>query len=598
MKTIVLMQQILPNPGLALLTSKAKTLLFILGLMLLSSSSMALSISSKVDRDSIAMSETLTLTVSVDEQVAFSAPSFEELQQNFDILRQHKSNRYQSMNGQVTSVTEWVLTLGPKREGQLIIPSFEYEGQYSDAIPINVSKQSAPTKAQQDIFLEASADKKEAFVQEQIIFTQKLYSAVNLSSFDPEALQITGARVELLSEFDYQTRIGNRPYVVVESRYAIYPQQSGKLTIPALRWNVGVSGGRRNVFDPFSNNSGRIHRLRSEAIELDIKASPANATPWLPASRLELTQSWSSAPEKMRAGEPITRHIEILAQGLTAAQLPNIEMASDDTLQGKIKAYLEQPQTEDQKNNNGIIGKRRISTAIIPSQAGPLTLPAIEIRWWNTLQKQWQTAKLPEMKVEVLAGATGPAPNPAPENASTLPTTEQSPLIDKGDTGGAAVSSPAANSAGNDQRPLGWILYSLFVTAISIALAFLCLRLWREKKALHAQLSSAEKSTTSTTSATTSVSDILNHNDDLDRYKALQKYISEQRLTQPGFSNAYNDSELAQLMQSLESNLYGSGSQSRHRVSNDDLQRAIESLQQSLKQEQTDGSTLPPLYPH
>ncbi|MCV6622327.1 MAG: BatD family protein, partial [Cellvibrionaceae bacterium] len=88
------------------------------------------------------MSETLTLTVAIDEQAAFSAPSFDELQQNFDILRQHKSNRYQSMNGKVSSITEWVLTLGPKREGQLIIPSFEYDGEFSDAIPITVSKQS------------------------------------------------------------------------------------------------------------------------------------------------------------------------------------------------------------------------------------------------------------------------------------------------------------------------------------------------------------------------------------------------------------------------------------------------------------------------
>ncbi|GAA6152708.1 BatD family protein [Pseudoteredinibacter isoporae] len=560
-------------------------------------SSLALSITAKVDRDSIAMSETLTLTVTVDEQVAFSAPSFEELSQNFDILRQHKSNRYQSMNGQVTSVTEWVLTLGPKREGQLIIPSFEYEGEYSDAIPIKVSKQSSPNQAQQDIFLEASADKKDAFVQEQIIFTQKLYSAVNLSSFDPEALQISGARVELLSEFDYQTRIGNRPYVVVESRYAIYPQQSGTLTIPALRWNIGVSGGRRNVFDPFSNNSGRIHRLRSDAIEISIKASPADASPWLPASRLELSQSWSSDPEKMRVGEPITRHIEILAQGLTAAQLPNVEMGSDATLQGKIKTYLEQPQTEDQKNNNGIIGKRRISTAIIPSQTGPLTLPAIEIRWWNTLQNQWQTAKLPEMTVQVLPGVTGqpqvPVQTERPAGLSGTQAIEaQENQTESRRQNEEIEQSAAASSA------LVWILYSVLVTLLSLALVVFCWRLWREKNALKAQLNHVEASSRPNSPATTSLNDILVQGDDLARYQALQKYVGEQRATHPHFATVYDSSELAKLIQILESNLYGNDRQTSQAIANRELEDAIVQFQQSLQQVKADHSDLPPLYPH
>ncbi len=583
----------------------------LLALCLPSSFSIALEINAKVDRNSIALSETLTLTVSVDEQVAFSSPSFEELQQNFDVLRQHKSNRYQSMNGKVVSVTEWTLTLGPKREGQLIVPSFEYNGQFSDAIPITVSKAGKKNGAQQDIFLEAGTNKKEAFVQEQIIFTQKLYSAVNLSSFDPQPLQLQGARVELLSEFDYQTRLGNRPYIVVESRYAIYPQQSGTLVIPSLKWSVGVSGGRRNIFDPFANNSGRIHRLASEAISLNIQPSPTNANPWLPASQLDIKQSWSTDPQAMRIGEPITRHIEISAHGLTAAQLPTIDLNDEASLRGRIKSYLEQPQTEDEKNNDGIIGKRRISTALIPSEAGPLTLPAINIEWWNTQRKQWQTATLEAMNIDVKPSAQT-ASQSTSQSAST--TSRVNPALQKSPNDKDSLTAIGNNKPENaatapqdqdklPQTSIALATYSVIVSLLAIALGFLCLRLWKAKRKLEMNQNRQTDTEVSNVAVDNSL-DIIGHEGDLARYKALQEYVNQQRRQHPDINQYLQGSALSELMARFENNLFSpsDGDQSQDTIGDSEIKAAIDSFQKQLADKtgtlHANNSGVAPLYPH
>lgn len=583
----------------------------LLTLLLASSFSFALTINAKVDRQAISLSETLTLTVSVDEQVAFSSPSFDELQQNFDILRQHKSNRYQSMNGKVTSITEWTLVLGPKREGQLIIPSFEYNGEFSDAVPIKVSKTGNQSSGHKDIFLEASTNKNEGFVQEQFIFTQKLFSAVNLSSFDPQPLQLQGARVELLSEFDYQTRLGNRPYVVVESRYAIYPQQSGTLLIPALKWSVGVSGGRRNIFDPFANNSGRIHRLESESIRLNIKPSPAHSGAWLPASKMSIKQSWSTDPQAMRVGEPITRHVEISADGLTAAQLPTIDLNNETTLQGKIKAYLEQPQTEDKKTNDGIIGTRRISTAIIPSVAGTLTLPEISIDWWNTEREQWQTATLAALQVEVKASEQSLNSNNA--NVSPGQATSPSQTVEEirapqqdeltGAPQGPDGALQNADQLNSSSHSTALIIYSILVSLLAALLAFMYLRLWRLNRQFEtnqARQTSAEPGVVSQSHT----SDILNQQDNHARYKALQEYLNQQRSLYSNFNHYYNNSDLAELIDQLERILFSPNIDQQAPIVIEDkaLEAALTALEKTLKesaQSKHDKSgSVAPLYPH
>ncbi len=77
MNKIVLMQNLIQSRSVARFVHASSRLILIMSLILLSTTSVAASISAKVNRNSIAMSETLTFTVWVDEQVAFSSPSFE-----------------------------------------------------------------------------------------------------------------------------------------------------------------------------------------------------------------------------------------------------------------------------------------------------------------------------------------------------------------------------------------------------------------------------------------------------------------------------------------------------------------------------------------
>lgn len=76
---------------------------------------------------------------------------------------------------------------------------------------------------------------------------------------------------------------------------------------------------RRNLgFDPFARGSEL--RLESKALTIDVLAQPQSPSPlthWLPAAKIEL-QEEAQATNNSRVGEPITRSISVMAQGLPA----------------------------------------------------------------------------------------------------------------------------------------------------------------------------------------------------------------------------------------------------------------------------------------
>ena len=81
-----------------------------------------------------------------------------------------------------------------------------------------------------------------------------------------------------------------------------------------------------------------------------------------------------------------------------------------------IKAYPDQPVLENRSGDDGMIGSRQEKIALIPSEAGTLTLPAIEIPWWNTDTQQMEIARIPSKTLVVLPalGSSGNSPIPAP----------------------------------------------------------------------------------------------------------------------------------------------------------------------------------------
>ena len=398
------------------------TALLILSTVGISSLSWA-ELTSKVNRTVLDSNETLQLRVRLDAQAFTSEPDFTPLQTDFEILSNSRQQQYSSVNGKAVSYTDWNLILLPKRTGIILIPSLKYKREISNAVEVTVraaTTSGSAASGKQPIYTETLVDKSAVYIQEQIILTHRLYTSVQLRDYSLSELDIPGAIVQRLGDSQFQKVINGRNYLVLEVRYAIFPQSSGKLDIPPLRFGAYETASR-SQFGSFSSRGNRVFR-DTDAKRIDIMARPAHvpANQWMPSSKVELSEQWSGDLDSLIVGEPITRTIRINAQGLTGAQilpLPIIESPN-------YKVYPDQPQLEEQAIGDGVLGTRTESLALVPNRAGELVIPAIEMRWWDTKNQRMQTASLPATKVQVNPST---AINNAPL-ANNAPLTTMEPL--------------------------------------------------------------------------------------------------------------------------------------------------------------------------
>lgn len=360
-------------------------------------------LTASVDRDVLGLEETFTLVLRYDEQIN-TTPDYELLRKDFDILNTQSGTQMSIINGNMEASTEWKIALAPKRIGKLLIPSFTIDGAISDAIEITIEgKSKSPKNTDNNVTVEVETSKDTSYVQEQIIVTLRLYTTVGLSGVDLQPLQVKDALVVNIDEKQYQTKINGRPGAVVETRYAVFPQQSGELIIPSMLYQVSVNSGQRDLWDRFYGNSqNNILRLRTDEQRINVLPAPAsvNAGEWLPALNVSLSEHWSTSLDSLKIGEPITRSITIKADGLTAGQINPLQLAPLDGL----TFYNDQAQTDDQKSANGVEGSRIETIAIVPTKAGHFTLPEIKLNWWDTKTNSIRTATLPAVSLTVGLG--------------------------------------------------------------------------------------------------------------------------------------------------------------------------------------------------
>ena len=359
------------------------------------------SLSSTVDRTQIETNETLQLTVRYSGKAPSGDPDFSAIEKDFSIASNSRQQQYSWVNGESTSYTDWKILLIPKRQGKLTVPSLNFMGSRSQAIGINVrpANTSASTSSGQPVFIETTVDKDMAFIQEQVILTHRLHYSVPLQDISISEFEIPDAIIQQISEERFNKRINGKNYSIIEIKFALFGQSVGKLKIPSQRFtafetsNSGLGG--------FFSRGNRVIRLTEEKI-VDIAPIPTHlsTSQWMPSSQVRLEQSWSDNSGTLTAGEPITRTVKISALGLTAAQIQPLPSVDNS----QLKLYPDQPSLEDKQTNRGILGVRTESLAIVPNQAGQISIPAIEIEWWDTVNNRMQTSRLPSKTFNVVAG--------------------------------------------------------------------------------------------------------------------------------------------------------------------------------------------------
>ncbi|MBX8494126.1 BatD family protein [Pseudomonas cichorii] len=363
-------------------------------------SSQAAELIAKVDRTRLNSGETVELTLETTDVTLFGKPDLSALDANFDVRGTRQINRLTTLDGGNQATTRWIITLLPRQSGIVVIPSLQLGELKSQPVSLQVMQSDTREKGSQlaPIFIETSLDQESVYVQAQAVLTLRIYHSVSLfddSSLSP--LQIAEARVDKLGDSrTYEKLINGVRHGVIETRYAIYPQQSGTLEVPALVFSATLvqTGSPNQEASPFGPQPGRLMRVSSAKVPLNVKPKPADYpadVPWLPARSVTLEESWNPEPGNSQVGDSLTRTIILKAEGLSGSQLPPLPA----TQVAGLRHYPDQPQLGNLVSERGLIGTREEREALVPSRPGAIDLPTVDVTWWNTREDHLEHSSLP-----------------------------------------------------------------------------------------------------------------------------------------------------------------------------------------------------------
>jgi hypothetical protein len=379
-------------------------------------------ISLQPDRTRLIEGETVTLTFSSDDPGQRLDGDFSVLEKDFEILDRRTETQLSIVNGRQTAVVRLVMTVEPRRSGELTIPPIDFGDGSSEAVKLTVDPApELPPGELPPVFLEVeiSPEAGPYYVHAQFGLIVRVFYQQNLTEAAISQPEPSPASVRLLQETPYQAERGGKRYRVLERHYAIFPERSGELTVPAMELTGRLVERRSSgVWQPTVR--GRRIRVESEVLTVPVLPRPDEFTGkvWLPARKLELAQQISAA-DALRVGEPVTRTILVDAVGLEENMLVELEWPE---LPG-ARIYPDQPQGITRDNGRWVLGHKEFRYAVVPEQEGELVLPALELPWWDTVNGVQRTARVPAHTLYVQP-ARLPVEPAAPPNPDAITISE------------------------------------------------------------------------------------------------------------------------------------------------------------------------------
>ncbi|WDJ93092.1 BatD family protein [Xanthomonas campestris] len=424
-----------------------------------------------LDRDSIDAGDAVTLNIETDQRGA--EPDYGPLRGGFGLGAKNANQQMQVTNGSVTIRALFGVVITPRQTGEIIVPAIRVGNERTEPLRLQVvatavdagapgAAGASAARGNEEAFVETQVDDPQPYVQQSVGVVVRLYYATQLASGELDLQAPDGASLQRVGDDVSSAKaVNGRQYNVVERRYLLVPERSGRLVVPPARFNGRAVGG---FFDDYFGRGNGELNARSASIPLQVRAQPANAPqPWLPLR--SLTLRYTSTPQRATAGEAAQIVVEASARGATQAQFPELPTPSVPDAQ----VFAEPAQYEERFVDGSPQLRLTRRYSIVPNRAGPLLIPGLQVAWWDVGAAAAKTASLPDLTLDVAAGsgafaapAAAPSPASQPAGEAVAPAPAASTLRLQG--------APAAS------RPWGWIAAAAGFAVLWIATLVWALR--------------------------------------------------------------------------------------------------------------------------
>jgi len=380
-----------------------------------------LTVEVSLDRDTIGLDEQATLQVIVSGSIQnLPAPQIPSLPM-FEVYSQGRSSNINIVNGQVSSSVKYSYMLLPQKAGTFPIDQIavvhnnkRYLGNPVELTIVSTGTTVSPyieeraksgSGESKDYFLEAVVDKKNPYVNEQVTLSLKFYTAVQYYG-SPELTEptTTGFWSEVLgNQAPYFQQINNRRYKVIERKYALFPTQTGDLTIGRATIRLTVASHDRRFRDPFNIfgdffGSGVQVSASSKAIHVNVKPLPQQGRPADFSGTIGKFRVSATVDKKqVEVNQPVSVTIKISGTGnIKSVAEPVFEKLDD------FRIYKASSGENVSKLNDRVGGSKVFEEVFIPRRPGTLQIPAINFNYFDPELGEYKTLSTRPITLRVL----------------------------------------------------------------------------------------------------------------------------------------------------------------------------------------------------
>lgn len=379
-------------------------------------------VTASVDRTAITTDDVLELVVNIEGQ-----PDGAPLLPPIDGLRIVGSASQRSVsivNGVTSAVATYRYRLVPTRTGTVQIDPIVvmFAGQPLQTLPIAIeitqgTQPLQPPPAQtivpptaltnQDFYVEATVDRADPYLGQQVRYIFRFYQAVELSDrptySPPDFVGFWNAQRS--EQTQTLTDVSGRTYRVTSLITPLFPTIDGPRTIAPARFNL-------------PNGS----TLLTEPVTLTVRALPTPA----PAGFSGAVGSYNIAaqvdPTSVAVGAPLRLRVTLSGAG----NIDTLPEPAWPTLPG-WRAFAERSSADSEFSNGILRGSRTYLRQLTPTAAGNFTLPPIAYTYFDPDRGSYETIATPPLALTV-SGTAADADPAESGSAETIAAVELRPL--------------------------------------------------------------------------------------------------------------------------------------------------------------------------
>ena len=205
-------------------------------------------------------------------------------------------------------------------------------------------------------------------------------------------IKVNGAFTVFFRSVPSNKKINGKTYSGVTAIYNVFPYDNKDLVFPSLDLTVETPDE--------GDYKGKAVRVKTTEKIIPVKSIPPGMDPnsWLVATGLNLSENWQGDAKSLKVGDVLERTVTRKAYGTVSELIPPLVW---DSIPGASN-YPMRSQVSSEKTKTSIYSTRTEGVRYLFEKEGTVTIPEIEVTWWNPAQKKLFKRTLPEKTFEVL----------------------------------------------------------------------------------------------------------------------------------------------------------------------------------------------------